>query len=224
MIVVADAGPLIHLSFCPCQLPRGPQYDAGMQTPPQIAFHQVTPTAELQRLIDGMLEGLERYCDHIVSARVVVEQPHRRQHKGRHVSCRVTIEVPGAVLVADSEPDLSDRHADPFAAVRDTFDDARRQLQDYVRQHPGRLRPHPPAMPLGRVARLFRVEGYGFLEAEDGHEVYFHENSLVDGRFEDVRIGDAVRFVEEEGLEGPQASTVHVVRSRRPEALPGRSA
>ena len=195
-----------------------------MQTTPNIAFHGTDASPALRALIEEKLEGLERYCDHIVSARVVVEQPHRRHQTGAHWRVRVSLEVPGALLVADSEPSGGDRHTDPFATVRDVFEEAKRQLLDYVRRHPGREFVTPPAMPLGRIARLFTYEGYGFIEAEDGHEIYFHENSVLDGKFTDLHIGDPVRFVEEEGNEGPQASTVHIVRSQRPDALPGNTA
>ena len=62
----------------------------------------------------------------------------------------------------------------------------------------------------GTVARVFQERGYGFLEAEDGHEVYFHQNSVIDGSFEKIVPGTKVRFAEEDGDKGPQASTVHV--------------
>lgn len=39
-----------------------------------------------------------------------------------------------------------------------------------------------------------------------------HRNSVLEGRFEELEVGTNVRFAEEEGLEGPQASTVHVMR------------
>ena len=56
--------------------------------------------------------------------------------------------------------------------------------------------------------------GFGFIEA-DGHGVYFHRNSVVGGHFERLRVGSRVRFTEEEGEKGPQASTVRLVRPAR---------
>ena len=66
------------------------------------------------------------------------------------------------------------------------------------------------APPEARIARLFPDEGYGFIETADGREVYFHKNSVVGERFERLEVGKEVRFVEEHGENGPQASTVHV--------------
>lgn len=47
--------------------------------------------------------------------------------------------------------------------------------------------------------------------------MYFHEHAVADGRFDDLEVGAAVRFVlaEGEGRDGPQASTV--VPERHPE-------
>jgi cold shock CspA family protein len=58
--------------------------------------------------------------------------------------------------------------------------------------------------------RLFPEDGFGFLEAPDGREVYFHRNSVLEG-FETLEVGSEVRFAEEQGIEGPQASTVSLV-------------
>jgi cold shock CspA family protein len=42
-------------------------------------------------------------------------------------------------------------------------------------------------------------------------EIYFHRNSVLDADFDKLKIGTEVRFVEEAGDKGPQASTVKVV-------------
>jgi cold shock CspA family protein len=60
----------------------------------------------------------------------------------------------------------------------------------------------------GRVSRLLAYEGYGFITAEDGSEIYFHKNSVPDGGFDRLTVGTEVRYVETEGEQGPQASTV----------------
>jgi cold shock CspA family protein len=60
--------------------------------------------------------------------------------------------------------------------------------------------------------RLFPARAYGFLETDDGREVYFHRNSVLDGGFGSLRVGSRVVFAEEPGLDGPQASTVRRMR------------
>ena len=65
--------------------------------------------------------------------------------------------------------------------------------------------------PHALVSKIFVDRGYGFLEDGDGREVYFHRNSVLDGKFERLTVGTKVRFAEEDGDKGPQASTVHVL-------------
>jgi len=65
--------------------------------------------------------------------------------------------------------------------------------------------------PHGRVIRLFPDQGYGFIAAPDGRELYFHRNSVLSGGFEKLEVGSEVSYAEEEGEKGPQASTVKPV-------------
>ena len=114
--------------------------------------------------------------------------------------------VPGKEIVVSKN--LEDNKEDLYAAVDDAFGDAERVLVEYLREfEPDVRRARPPQ---GVIAKIFHDRGYGFIEAEDGHEVYFHQNSVLDGRFERLQIGQKVRFAEEDGDKGPQASTVHV--------------
>jgi cold shock CspA family protein len=53
----------------------------------------------------------------------------------------------------------------------------------------------------------------GFSPREDAREVYFHKNSVLGG-FGRLKVGVRVRFTEEMGNEGPQASTVALAGKR----------
>jgi len=64
------------------------------------------------------------------------------------------------------------------------------------------------APPIGTVMRVEPIDQYGILETGDGREVYFHRNSVLNGDFAKLAIGDRVTFAEEMGEKGPQASTV----------------
>ena len=83
----------------------------------------------------------------------------------------------------------------------------RRQLQDYMRRVQGQVKVHEE-QPTGHISQLFPQDDYGFLEAADGTEIYFHRHSVLGDRFDALKIGAAVRYVREQGEEGPQASTV----------------
>ena len=103
-------------------------------------------------------------------------------------------------------------HEDVYVAVRDAFNAATRRLQDHVRKTTGHVKTHEVPVH-GTVVRLFREDGYGFIETSEGDEIYFHRNSVVDGSFEDLDVGQEVRLVVAygESEHGAQASTVKPV-------------
>ena len=52
-------------------------------------------------------------------------------------------------------------------------------------------------------------KGFGFITAEGlAKDLFFHSNSLVDVRFDELREGDAVTFDTEETAKGPSAVNV----------------
>lgn len=176
-----------------------------MQFPLQITVRNVALSAVAEADIREKAAMLDWYYDRIMSCHVIVDAPHRHHHKGLRYDVRIDLTVPGAELVIKHEP-----NEDIYVAIRDAFDAARRQLEDFARRQRGDVKRHE-APPHGRVSQLFPEEGYGFLETSDGREIYFHRNSVLHGGFKNLRIGSEVRFAEEEGEKGPQASTVTLV-------------
>jgi cold shock CspA family protein/ribosome-associated translation inhibitor RaiA len=61
------------------------------------------------------------------------------------------------------------------------------------------------------IAELFPAGDYGTITDSDGREIYFHRNSVVNADFDSLTIDSEVRFVEESGEKGPQASSVHLI-------------
>ena len=91
--------------------------------------------------------------------------------------------------------------------IRDAFDAMKRQLEDYARKRRGKTKKHESSAH-GRVLVLIPEEGYGRIETPDERVIYFHRNSVLDNDFDKLEVGSEVRFVEEMGERGPQASTV----------------
>ena len=108
------------------------------------------------------------------------------------------------------EPGDQNAHEDIYVAIRDAFDVAKRQLRNAGRKKSGEVKSHETP-PHGRVIRLFAAQGYGFIEAVDGREYYFHKNSVLNASFDKLEVGSEVRFAPEEGVEGPQARSVQAV-------------
>lgn len=75
------------------------------------------------------------------------------------------------------------------------------------------------------MSKILPQEGYGFLTADDGREIYFHKNSVLGRAFPRLKVGTTVRYVEEAGEKGPQASTLRIVsKQRMQEAVKGTAA
>jgi ribosomal subunit interface protein len=183
-----------------------------MDIPLQISFRNMDRSEAVEAKVRERAEKLEKYFGHLTSCRVVVEAPERRQHKGKLYHVRIELGVPGKELVVNRHPKDKHAHEDVYVAVRDAFNSARRRLQDRARRLEGQVKAHD--VPLhGKVVRLFPYEGYGFVAASDGREIYFHKNSVVRQGFDKLAEGSEVRLVvaEKESAEGPQASTVELV-------------
>ncbi|MGE5240074.1 MAG: HPF/RaiA family ribosome-associated protein [Bacteroidota bacterium] len=181
-----------------------------MKLPLQVVFRDMEASDAIEAAVRERAAKLERFYDYIMSCRVVIELHHRHHHQGNLYHVRVDLKVPGEEIVASRGPAEHHAHEDVYVAIRDAFDAVLRRLEDYVRRRRGFVKAHETA-PHGRVSELNPTEGYGRIETPDGRLVYFHRNSLVEADFDDIGIGTEVRFVEEMGELGPQASTVHVI-------------
>lgn len=181
-----------------------------MKLPLQIVFHNLDRSEAIEEAVRSKASGLDRFAGDIMSCRVVIDRPHGHHRDGRQYQVRIDIKVPGEEIAVTREPAEHIEYTEINTAIRDAFDSAKRQLEDYERRKRGTIKQHDVA-PHARVSKLFPGEGYGFLEAADGHEVYFHRNSVLDGDFEHLVIGAEVTFVEEPGRKGLQASTVKLV-------------
>ncbi len=60
----------------------------------------------------------------------------------------------------------------------------------------------------GRVKWFNDSKGYGFIEADSGHDVFVHHSSILGEGFKSLAEGERVSFVEEKGAKGPQATNV----------------
>lgn len=176
-----------------------------MEIPLQITAHDFRLTPATESDIREKAAKLDTYYDRLIRCRVVMEAPVGHHRHGGPFKVRIDVTVPGSELVVNRQED-----DDLPVAIRNAFDAMRRRLEDYVRQQRGDVKTHEAPLLHGRVIKLFPQEGYGFLETTDGREVYFHSHSVLDPGFARITIGTEVRFVEEYGQKGPQASTVHI--------------
>lgn len=175
-----------------------------MQIPLQITVRDVPRSDAVEEHIRQKVEKLDEFYNHIISCRVVVEAPHRHKHQGRQYTLRIDIGVPGHEIVVNR-----DHHEDIYVALRDGFDAAKRQLDEYVHRMRRETKTHAPEY-AGRVLRISREEGIGFIAGPDGTEHYFSRENVTSPSFDQLAEGDEVRFIEEIASEGAQAKRISV--------------
>jgi ribosomal subunit interface protein len=186
-----------------------------MRTGLQIAFRNLEPSEAIAARIRQRVAWLERFFSRIISCRVIVEAPHKHHHSGNIYHIRVNLRVPGKEIVVSRNPEFHEAHKDMYVAIRDAFDEVRRELEDHARRRRVEVK-SLVTPPRGSIARLIHGDGgYGFLQTEDGRELYFHSNSVLGRGFDRLEKGMEVRYAEEMGEDGPQASTVEILGTGR---------
>jgi len=66
-------------------------------------------------------------------------------------------------------------------------------------------------MAKGTVKWFSDKKGYGFIEQEDGPDVFVHHSGIIATGFKTLKEGDRVTFDIEKGQKGPAAVNVTVV-------------
>jgi cold shock CspA family protein/ribosome-associated translation inhibitor RaiA len=190
--------------------------EAEMAMDLHISFRGMEPSPAAEAQVRRRVEELEQFSDRISACRVVLEAADRHHQHGRIYHVRVDLTVPGGRIVANREPGLNHAHEDLGVAIRDAFDAGRRRLQDHMRRLDGKIKQHDSPL-IGRIASVFAERDYGFLETDTGEEVWFHRNSVSGGDFDNLKVGERVRYVTdpEEGEKGAQASAVFPLETAR---------
>ncbi|MCC7031614.1 MAG: hypothetical protein IT179_02150 [Acidobacteria bacterium] len=127
-----------------------------MEIEPTVTFRKIRTPAALETDIRKRLSKLETLIPEIIGAHVLVEQVARHHREGKRWRVRIEVSLPGERIVvthvSSLRPDLRAReverthkqdeadaagHKYAKVAVREGFETARRQLQDYVRRRRG---------------------------------------------------------------------------------------
>lgn len=202
-----------------------------MLLPVQVTFRNIEDHTGLEEYVQKEAAKLERFFNRISSCRVIVERPQKAaSSKIYHV--RIDLGVPNEELVVKHIPSLHGTledlqtqksrrearsvlaHKTPKRAIHDAFEEMARRLQDYARRQSGVVKSRQ-RIEEGVVKEILPEQGFGFLETGDGREIYFNQESVLESHFPQLRIGSKVKFAEEAGDKGPQASTVKLTHPRK---------
>lgn len=190
-----------------------------MQKPLKITYRNLAHSAIIESLVQEREKMLEHFCDRITGCHVLVEALARGLQGANRLRVRIDLDVPGEQLMAViDEPCRHQACDDACVAIQHAFHDMELQLEKYIAHTTGGF----PATRRGRISELFKEMNYGKIGMNDGTEVYFHRNSVLDDAFDRLETGTPVKFIEQNGLLGAQATVVKVVGRRRAKK-PGRS-
>lgn len=65
-------------------------------------------------------------------------------------------------------------------------------------------------MHTGKIKKLIRDRGFGFISDTDGREVFFHQSSLAETQFDALKEEQQVEFEIENSPKGPRAVNVRI--------------
>lgn len=184
-----------------------------MDRPLDIAFHNLDPSPAIEADIRQRVEKLETRYKHLTGCRVSIEALHNQHRTGNVYEVHIVMSVPGRDLAVSREPHhAKDRYANPDirTSLRDAFQAAEKQLQSYKGMQREDTTPPSGSAVTGQVTQLLPGEDHGFILNNLGTQLYFHRDSVTNGRFEDLEVGQPVHYVEEEGDAGPVATKVRL--------------
>lgn len=63
-------------------------------------------------------------------------------------------------------------------------------------------------MPIGKVKWFSNKKGYGFIQSEEGKDIFVHYSAIQEEGYRSLTQGQDVEFEISDGPKGPQASNV----------------
>lgn len=61
----------------------------------------------------------------------------------------------------------------------------------------------------GKIVRLMKDKGFGFIKNTAGVEFFFHASALKNVSFDDLEVQDEVTFEDSESNKGPRAEDIY---------------
>ncbi|HIF75538.1 MAG TPA: ribosome-associated translation inhibitor RaiA [Gammaproteobacteria bacterium] len=101
----------------------------------QVVFHNLNPTDAITEAVNKRVDKLQRFCDQIITGRIVLDSPHNNHHKGKVYSVSLEIHTPLIEVRVNQDQHDNHAHEDLYVAIRDAFNAAERQLRSVNKKH-----------------------------------------------------------------------------------------
>ena len=101
----------------------------------QIVYHNIDQTDAINEAVQKRIAKLERFCDQIITGRVVLDSPHNNHHKGKVYSVGLELHTSVKEVRVNQEQHDNHAHEDLYVAIRDAFNAAERQLKSVDKKH-----------------------------------------------------------------------------------------
>jgi ribosomal subunit interface protein len=174
----------------------------------QITIRDMPSTLALEDHLRKKAQKLTQFYQRINSCRIVLTIPQKHKHQGKLFCLSIDLTVPGKELAISHKLD-----EDVYVAIRDAFKAAERKLESYARRRRGEVKTHEVG-DRGVIKRLFVDDGYGFIEGNDGKELYFSDSNVCSSNFSQLKIGDKVEFLTSIANDGLQANRVKIEKNQ----------
>jgi ribosome-associated translation inhibitor RaiA len=113
-----------------------------MQLPLQVSFRHMEGSPVLEAIIREKAAKLDTFAARIMSCRVVVEPSGKHRRNGNEYGVRIDIKLPMGEVATTRKQGGRKESKDIRVAIREAFDAAARQLEDYVRMQRGDVKAH----------------------------------------------------------------------------------
>ena len=109
--------------------------------PLQVHFLDMERSEAVEAKIRDRVDHLSRFSSDIQKCEVWITSPQGHHRKGNLYGIRIRLTVPGEEIDIVMQP----AEEDVYVSIRESFDAARRKLEDYERRRRGKVKAHPRA-------------------------------------------------------------------------------
>ena len=111
-----------------------------MKLPVHILFRGMERSEALENSASEHARKLESFAPDIIACHVSIDLEEKHKQQGRLCGVRIDLTLPGHELVVNRV-----QNEDAYLALREAFDNMKRQIEDVVRKRRHQVKAHAPA-------------------------------------------------------------------------------